>query len=132
MKHPICFDFDGTITLKNEYPNCGAMRPGIDDCIRKLALDGYPIIIYTCRDTINESAMEAYCMMVEYLRDNGIMYKCINSNANPSSNFNPIKPYAMIYVDDCALGWNNSWTGDDIYKMIIERIFNKQVNTLTL
>ena len=132
MKLPIAFDFDGTITLNNEYPNCGKLRPGIDDCIRSLALEGYPIIIYTCRDAINEASTEAYCMMIEYLRDNGIMYTCINRNASPSAAFNPYKPFAAIYVDDCALGWDDTWTGGDIYKMIMRRLFDNKVNTLNI
>jgi len=132
MKHPIAFDFDGTITLNNEYPNCGILRAGIDDCIRKLALDGYPIIIYTCRATTTEASTEAYCMMVEYLRDNGIMYTCINSNAIVSSKFNPHKPFAAIYVDDCALGWDDHWNGDDIYKLIMSRLFDGRVNSLDI
>ena len=130
MKHPICFDFDGTITLNNEYPNCGKLRPGIQKCIQDLALDGYPIIIYTCRSANTYNQLEAYVMMVEYLRDNGIIYTCINSNANPSATFNPSKPFASIYVDDCALGWNPDWVGSDIYRMIMSRLFKGDVNKL--
>lgn len=130
MKHPIAFDFDGTITQRNEYPLCGEIRPGIRKCIQDLALEGYPIIIYTCRSANGYKQAEAYIMMVEYLRDYGIVYSCINSNVNPSTTFNPIKPYAAIYVDDCALGWNPEWTGYDIYNMIQERLHKGAVNTL--
>jgi len=130
MKQPIAFDFDGTITLKNEYPNCGELRPGIDDCIRQLALLGHPIIIYTCRDVKTHDQLEAYNMMVQYLQEQGIVYTCINSNAQPSGRFNPTKPYAAIYVDDCALGWNPDWNGLDIYNLIMKYFNKNTINKL--
>lgn len=130
MKEPIAFDFDGTITLRNEYPNCGVLRPGIAQCIQKLASEGFGIIIHTCRDFKHYDQAEAYAMMLEYLRDNGIVYDCINTNVNPTIRFNPTKPYAIIYVDDCALGWNPNWTGKDIYDMIHKKIDNKHINHL--
>ena len=36
----IAFDFDGTITQENIYPNVGAMRPLMDKCIQQLYNDG--------------------------------------------------------------------------------------------
>ena len=47
----IAFDFDGTITQENIYPNVGAMRPLMDKCIQQLYNDGAHIIIWTCRST---------------------------------------------------------------------------------
>ena len=130
MKLPIAFDFDGTITKYNEYPNCGVLRSGIQNCIQDLTNEGYPIIIHTCRSNNTELAAEAYADMVSYLRDNGICYTTINSNAQPSATFNPLKIYAAIYVDDSALGWNPNWDGTDIYRMIKDLINTHRINTI--
>ena len=118
----IAFDFDGTITKRNEYPNCGLLRNGIDKCISKLYNEGHNITIYTCRSTNTLRRLNAYNRMVEYLQLNCIMYNVINGNVNPSKDFNPIKPYWHILVDDSALGFNDDWTGKDIYNLIQERI----------
>jgi len=126
LKHPIAFDFDGTITQENHYPNCDELRPGIVDCIHKLRDEGYPIIIHTCRDCKTHDQTEEFIMMVQYLRENCIYYDTINSNVMipyfNNATFNSHKPYAIIYVGDDALGWNPNWTGEDIYKLIKERL----------
>lgn len=128
MKAPIAFDFDGTITLTNEYPRCERIRPGIADCICRLQREGHSIIIHTCRDTQTRESTQAYMMMVHYLHENGILNYVINTNVNPQRNFNPRKPWAVIYVDDCALGWNPDWTGQDIYEQIHLKLDSGHVN----
>lgn len=119
----IAFDFDGTITKRNEYPNCGELREGIKECIDKLIYqDKCKIIIFTCRSINTPDQCNAYVDMINYLGKNDISFHVINNNVNPSKDFNPYKPYWNILVDDSALGFNPNWTGDDIYKLIKERI----------
>ena len=60
--------------------------------------------------------------MVNYLRNNKIPYNVINKNVKPAFNFNPVKPYRNILIDDSALGFNDEWTGEDIYKLIKEKL----------
>lgn len=124
----IAFDFDGTITRYNEYPKCGELRPGIQECINDLYRAGHKIIIFTCRDVQHVSQLEAYIDMVNYLRKNHIQFTIINRNANPVAQFNPIKPYWNILVDDSALGFDENWTGSDIYKLIQAKMETDKLN----
>lgn len=114
----IAFDFDGTITKRNMYPKCGTMREGMDKCIQRLKDEGHSILIFTCRDTKRFEQFNAYAMMIDFMIENQIPFDAINGNINPSPGFNPVKPYWNILVDDTALGWNDDWTGDDIYNLI--------------
>jgi hypothetical protein len=123
----IAFDFDGTITKYNEYPKCGELRQYIEVCIQKLVQEGHKILIFTCRDTQHLDQLYPYIDMVEYLIKNNIPFDTINRNVNPSTYFNPIKPYWNILVEDTSLGWNNNWTGLDIYEMIQKRIKSDEV-----
>jgi len=88
----IAFDFDGTITKRNEYPNCGELREGIKRCINKLHKQGHSIIIFTCRSAGTIIQIYAYIEMIHYLSANDIHFDTINSNINPNKDFNPIKP----------------------------------------
>jgi len=128
----LAFDFDGTITKENLYPHCGQYREGIVDCINALSDEGHFIIIYSCRATNNVAAFNAYHKMINSLENNGVQYDTINTNINPSTIFNPVKPYWDLLIDDTALGFNPDWTGEDIYNLIQERIKNKQINKLDL
>lgn len=127
----IAFDFDGTITKRNEYPDCGEIREGIVHCIIRLHNEGHDIMIFTCRDVQHISQIAAYNKMINYLINKSIPFRTINRNVNPTRAFNPIKPYWEILVDDSALGFDPNWTGDDIYNLIQERIKNKIHNKIT-
>lgn len=118
----IAFDFDGTITKYNEYPKCGELRKGIKECIDKLWLDNHYIMIFTCRSTNTLEQLEAYTNMINYLKDNKIKHHIVNANINPNRHFNPYKPYWNILIDDSALGFNDDWTGEDIYNLINKKL----------
>lgn len=118
----IAFDFDGTITKENLYPAIGELRPVIKQCINQLVKEGHKIIIFTCRSSTTKNNFHHYKIMVDFLQENNIQYHTINANINPSVEFNPVKPYWDILVDDTILGWNNAWTGDEIYQMIQKQL----------
>lgn len=124
----IAFDFDGTITKENNYPLCLELRKGIVECINTLYDEGHYIIIFTCRDTSNKRALTAYNIMIKYLDNHNIKYHVVNRNVTPSIDFNPIKPYWDILVDDTALGFNPEWTGSDIYNLIHSKILTNYDN----
>lgn len=46
----VAFDFDGTITLQDEYPNIGKPNIEVIKTIRDLQLNGVKVILWTCRD----------------------------------------------------------------------------------
>lgn len=116
----IAFDFDGTITQENIYPNVGAIRPLMDKCIQRLYNDGAHIIIWTCRSTATIEQYSAYLKMLAFLKEHQIPFHCINSNTE--QDFVSQKIFAHLYVDDAALGWNPNWNGNDIYDMICKRL----------
>ena len=118
----IAFDFDGTITKRNTYPTCTEIREGIKQCINKLFDEGHSIMIFTCRDAAHFTQIPAYLNMIQYLSEHGINYHIINKNVTPSISFNPTKPYWNILIDDSALGFNDDWTGEDIYNLIKKQL----------
>jgi hypothetical protein len=124
----IAFDFDGTITKQNNYPLCLEIREGIVNCINKLYDEGHDIIIYTCRDAGNERGLDAYINMIQYLKYHKIKYHIVNGNINPTTVFNPKKLYWHILVDDTALGFNPEWSGDDIYRMINDKVITNFIH----
>ena len=128
----IAFDFDGTITKRNKYPECDIPREGIVECIDKLTAEGHKILIFTCRSVNTTKQALAYYKMLEYLHENEILFDVVNANVDPKIGFNPIKPYWHILVDDSALGWNNDWTGEDIYNMVIKKLNEPSVKQIEL
>jgi len=118
----IAFDFDGTITLKNEYPKCGNIRPGIAECIERLKVDGHQIIIFTCRSVGKPNAFRAYSAMLDYLEFYRIPYDIINDNLQRFDGVDSRKPFWDVLVDDSSLGFKFDWDGYDIYDKIIEKL----------
>ena len=116
----IAFDFDGTITMDNRYPEIGEIRPGIQECIKRLNDLGAYIIIYTCRDECTEIQLEAYNKMLSFLRKNDIYNFSVNKNIR--CGFVSRKPFAHIYVDDASLFWDPQLNGMQIFKQICKRL----------
>lgn len=99
----IAFDFDGTITKTNEYPNFGKVREYSAETIQVIREAGAKVVIWTCRDS------EDIQPLCDFLKNNGIECDSINS----SIEFAPFpyesrKIYAHMYVDDRGFGWRNT------------------------
>ena len=87
----ICFDFDGTITLNDNYPLIGECNIEIKTLINKLYNKGYVIIINSARQTIHINDI------INYLNTNEIKYNHV---------LLATKPIADLYIDDKGLFGN--------------------------
>lgn len=119
----IAFDFDGTITTRNHYPEIKEIRPNIDKCINNLYLQGANIVIWTCRNNSTPNQFIAYNLMIETLNKHNIHYHSINKNL--LQDFVSYKIYADLYVDDNSLDWNPDIDGLELYEKILNFIKNK-------
>lgn len=100
-KKCIAVDFDGTLVLKDAYPNIGKPNWPVVEKIKQLQADGHDIFLWTCR--VGNSLQEA----VDFCRDVlGITFTDIQINTNRLAttwDSKPCKPVADYYVDDRAL-----------------------------
>ena len=117
-KYVIAIDFDDTITEPSPFPYMGKIRPEAKRYIRQLYMDGYLLILWTCRcDKYLEEAIEA-------LQDEGILqyFTYINEDG---LNRNANKVVADFYIDDRSyLGDKLEW--EPIYKYITENLSYKE------
>jgi len=119
----IAFDFDGTITERNEYPKIGTLRQGMDECINTLYEHGAEIIIWTCRALHPENEEvhnTCYLEMLGFLAHHGIKYHQINKNTIPLGTNPGPKIYACLYVDDKGLYFNKNCNGASLWCDIID------------
>lgn len=103
-KKVIAVDFDGTITLGDNYPDLGIVNKKAIDVINKIKKRGHEIIIWTCRDS---------WIIEETLNEHGIMYDAINENTEylkEKWGNNPRKVGADILIDDKSLFYVNDWS----------------------
>lgn len=89
-------DFDGTICYSEEFPKVGEPKPNAVRVLRRLHDEGYRIIVWT-----NRSSIEHQAPMLDFLNSKAIPYDDVNYNhamgAFP-------KPYCDIWIDDRNLG----------------------------
>lgn len=104
IKPIIAFDFDGTITKENIYPNIGELRPYARQVIWQLHRMGAVIVIWTCRDDD-----KSLFSMTEFLINNNVYYDTVNTSIQFAPfDYDARKIYAHMYVDDSAFGWVDS------------------------
>jgi len=107
----ICFDFDGTITKEDLYPEIGKeINEEIKTLINDLFFSGYKIIINSARDTIY------FDQIKDFLYMNDIYYHEIHLKC---------KPTADLYIDDKSLFGN----ARDL-RFFIDSFFYKSINDL--
>ena len=96
----IAIDFDGTITEPSTYPITGKIRQDAIDVIKRLQ-KRYLCCLWTCRK--GDDLQEA----IQLLKDNGVVFKYVNSTPFPERSSNKI--YADIYIDDKAFNTSIDW-----------------------
>jgi hypothetical protein len=108
----IAVDFDGTLHT-GEWPTIGEPMPWAIDSMRRLKEDGHYLIIWSCRENREQTAM------VNWLLDHGIPFDRINDHhpANIAKyGGDARKVFADLYIDDKQLGGLPDW--EEIYRMI--------------
>jgi hypothetical protein len=108
----IAIDFDGTLHT-GEWPSIGEPMPDAVDVMRRLKADGHYLIIWSCREGLEQAAM------IDWLNEHGIPFDRVNDNRPDDIaryGGNSRKITADIYIDDRNLGGLPDWT--DIYDMI--------------
>ena len=86
-KKIVCFDFDGTCTTKDIFPDFapGNVNIEVRDATQFLMILGVSVIINSCRQNIH------YDDMASWLDDNGFHYTTLQLSS---------KPIADVYIDD--------------------------------
>ena len=92
----IAIDFDGTC-VTHEYPQMG-YEIGAPEVIRKLAVKGHQLILFTMR---TDKELHA---ATEWFKFNSIPLWGINENPEQFKWSQSRKVYASLYIDDAALG----------------------------
>ncbi len=106
----VAVDFDKTLHT-GEWPSIGEPMPWALDTMRRLKEDGHYLIIWTCREGREQTAM------VNWLLWHGFPFDRVNDN-HPDDiaryGGNSRKITADLYIDDKNLGGLLAW--DEIYK----------------
>ena len=122
--HIIAFDFDGTLTMTNTFPDIGEPRPFAKQVVNLLHDIGVTVLIWTCRDA--DDIHDDITPMIKWLKEHDFRYSGINSVIEHSYfPYEARKIYAHMYVDDRAYGWNESHTVmidvlDEFMKSVME------------
>lgn len=112
----IAIDFDGTI-VHDKYPEIGAAREGAVETIKKLRLEGYQLVLYTCRTGLHLARAVAWCA------EQGIKFSAINDNVRSNIALygdNPRKISADIYIDDRMAADLPHW--EELYEIVHHRL----------
>ena len=102
----IGFDFDGTLTERNEFPNIGKPNEQMIALCKRAQNLGIETILWTCR--VEKELQSA----VNFCKEYGLEFSAINDNV-PSNiktyghiyKEQPRKVYCDYYVDDKAIGY---------------------------
>lgn len=109
----VAWDFDGTIGVGANYPECGALRPYSKEVINFLIAIGVKVVIWTSRDVaVNQDDYKVYddlTPMINFLNTYGVQYSAINKSVQFAPfYYNTRKIYAHKYIDDRGYGWVES------------------------
>lgn len=114
----LSFDFDGTINNADaQFPDPGTEKKDSLKYLNKLYLEGFYIIIWSCRSGLHQLVGE------KWLSDHGYMIDKFNeSRPAEKLQFNgedTRKIWATVYVDDRNLEWkiNGMPSWEEIYHM---------------
>ena len=111
----IAVDFDGTLHA-GRWPDIGCPAPYVKSVMRQLKDDGHYLIIWTCREGVQQTDM------VNWLLEQDIPFDRVNAH-NPDSiklyGSNSRKVYAHMYIDDKQVGGLPTWP--DIYSWVKEK-----------
>jgi hypothetical protein len=97
----IAIDFDGTI-VEHKFPEIGTPKPYVFDVLKKWKMQGNVLILWTCRNNMDHelSGRKVLDEAINFCKDNGLIFNCINENYL-NLGINPLpKIYADLYIDD--------------------------------
>lgn len=98
----VAVDFDGTI-VEHKFPIIGKSVPGAFKWMRKLAVAGAKLILWTVRSDGGKCG-NVLSDAVEYCRNRGVEFYGVNENPDQKAWSSSPKVYANFYVDDAAEG----------------------------
>lgn len=113
-KPVIAVDFDDTL-CDSKFPQCGPVKDGAREALKRFKDLGYLILIYSCRTchwhykifggspNIPVEQRPTVVAMREWLAVNDIPFDEIDDGSRG-------KPYAKFYVDDKGIRFNNNWS----------------------
>jgi hydroxymethylpyrimidine pyrophosphatase-like HAD family hydrolase len=110
----IAFDFDGTLTTSNTFPEIGQIRNFASEVTQFLHNIGVVIIIWTCRDRSdpdpirnkNRTKHDDIEPIIHWMDRNHIWHDAINNVIQYAPfHYEARKIYAHMYVDDKGFGW---------------------------
>lgn len=106
----IAVDFDGTI-VEHKYPAIGKELPFALDSLKRLAMSGHKIVLWTVREGEHLQAAVDWC------HEHGLDFYAVNSEfPNGGWSDGGRKVRADIYIDDRNLGGLPDWS--TVYDMI--------------
>lgn len=128
----IAIDFDDTISIGDDYPNCSVIRPWAKTVINFMHALGIKIVIWTSRDVAyNQEEKQMYdhlTPMLKFLENQDVKYDAINKSVQFSPYaYNGRKIYAHMYVDDRGYGWDGDDSGDDTVMLSVLTSFLQRV-----
>ena len=108
----LCVDFDGTI-VDHEFPEIGALKPGVRTALRRFRQLGHYIVISSCRtcrwDEETFGSWDCPILerpkvreMIEFLDREKIPYDEIDDGTKG-------KVLADLYIDDKGLRFQDNW-----------------------
>jgi len=131
----IAVDFDGCL-CEHAFPDCGPPRRDVIELVRALWLNGWDVVIHSCRansDWVGKGAGEAEARakvdeMLAWLAKYHVPYGAIwgirmlniGRVTNPAWDYSGVsgKPVADVYLDDRGL--NPNLTGEkDVYNALL-------------
>lgn len=114
-KRIIAVDIDGTMGLRDEFPNLGELNEELIEDIKEWKRQGHTIILWTCRTGKNvDNALKI-------IDEKGVPYDAVNCNCNNPYKEDPRKIYADVYIDDKALNIKDLKYYDVVTNTIVPR-----------
>ena len=105
----IAVDFDGTC-VKDKFPDVGPSMPGAVQTLHALINRGHKIILWTCRENIDEDK-QYLDHAVEWFEENNIELYGVNETPleDDFRSSGGRKVFAHIYIDDRSFGGFPGW-----------------------
>lgn len=115
----IGFDFDGTLTQKNEFPNIGEPNEQMIKLCKRAQDLGIETVLWTCRV---EKELQ---LAVDFCEKHGLKFSAINENAPSNIEMyknmykeQPRKIYCDYYIDDRSIGYYSTCAAVELSKIL--------------
>lgn len=123
----IAVDFDGTLTIRDAWPEIGSENPYAFDVLKRFKREGHKIILNTCRrgQSLNDA--------VEWMSQKGVAPDSVNDNPWARTIFNDPNPgtkvFADVYIDDRNIFIKKNAAGSVDFKYI-KRNYKRLITSL--